>query len=54
MGINDKSGVTSETWEESETKVRVFLQEELGLETKSLLREHMGSKRKKREKEGSL
>ena len=33
MGIKEKSGVESETWEESETKVEVFLQEKLGLET---------------------
>ena len=31
MGIKEKSGVESETWEESETKVKVFLQEKLGL-----------------------
>ena len=33
MGIKEKSGVESEKWEESETKVKVFLQEKLGLET---------------------
>ena len=33
MGIKEKSGVESETWEENETKVKVFLQEKLGLET---------------------
>ena len=33
MGIKEKSGVESETWEESETKVKVFLQEKLGSET---------------------
>ena len=33
MSIKEKSGVESETWEESETKVKVFLQEKLGLET---------------------
>ena len=33
MGIKEKYGVESETWEESETKVKVFLQETLGLET---------------------
>ena len=33
MGIKEKSRVESETWEESETKVKVFLQEKLGLET---------------------
>ena len=45
MDIKEKSGEESETWEESEAKVKVFL-------TKSLLREHIGSERKKREKEG--
>ena len=29
MGIKEKSGEESETWEESETKVKVFLQEKL-------------------------
>ena len=33
MGIKEKSGVESETWEESEAKVKVFLQEKMGLET---------------------
>ena len=33
MGIKEKSRVESETWEESEAKVKVFLQEKLGLET---------------------
>ena len=33
MGIKEKSGVESETWEENEAKVKVFLQEKLGLET---------------------
>ena len=32
MGIEEKSGVESETWKESETKVKDFLQEKLGLE----------------------
>ena len=32
MGIKEKSGVESETWEESETKVKFFA-EKLGLET---------------------
>ena len=32
MGIKEKSGVESETWKESETNVKVFLQETLGLE----------------------
>ena len=42
MGIKENSGVETETREESETKV-----------TKSLLKEQVGSERKKREKEGS-
>ena len=33
MGIKETSGVESETWEESEAKVKVYLQEKLGLET---------------------
>ena len=33
MGMKEKSVVESETWEESETKVKVFLQEKLGLES---------------------
>ena len=33
MDIKGKPGVESETWEESETKVKVFLKEKLGLET---------------------
>ena len=33
MGIKEKSGAERETWEESETKVKVFLQEKLDLET---------------------
>ena len=33
MGIKEKSGVESKTWEESETKVKIFLQEKLGLKT---------------------
>ena len=32
MGIKERFGVESETCEESETKVKVFLQEKLGLE----------------------
>ena len=32
MGIKEKSGVESKTWEESEAKAKVFLQEKLGLE----------------------
>ena len=33
MGIKEKSGVESESWDESKAKVKVFLQEKLGLET---------------------
>ena len=33
MGIKEKSGVKRETWEKSEAKVKVFLEEKLGLET---------------------
>ena len=42
MGIKEKSGLESETWEERETKVIVFLQEKLGLETDEITieREH--------------
>ena len=36
MGIKGKSGVESETWEESEVKVKVFLQEKLDLETNEI------------------
>ena len=33
MSIKQKSGEQSKTWEESESEVKVFLQEKLGLET---------------------
>ena len=33
MGIKEKSGVEIESWDESKAKVKVFLQEKLGLET---------------------
>ena len=33
MSIKEKSGAESETWEESEAKVKVFPQEKLGSET---------------------
>ena len=33
MGLKEKSGVESETRKESEAKVKVFLQQKLGLET---------------------
>ena len=47
MGIKEKSGVESETWDESETKVKVFLQEKLGLETDEITieRAHMIGKK---------
>ena len=37
MNIKQKSGVESETWKESEAKVKVFLQEKLGLETDEII-----------------
>ena len=37
MGMKEKSGVESETWEESEAKVKVFLQEKLGLQTDKII-----------------
>ena len=37
MGIREKSGVESETWEESKAKVKDFLQEKLGLETDEII-----------------
>ena len=33
MGIKEKPGVESETWEESKTKVKIFLKEKMGLDT---------------------
>ena len=51
MGIKEKSGVERETLEESKTKVKVFLQEKLGLETDEIAIER-AHRRKKREKEG--
>ena len=47
MAIKEKSGVESETWEESETKVKVFLQVKLGLETEEIAIERAHSIRKK-------
>ena len=41
MGIKDISGVESETCKESETKVKVFLQEKLGLETEDITIERL-------------
>ena len=42
MVIKEKSCVESEKWQESETKVKVFLQEKLDLETDEITigREH--------------
>ena len=36
MGIKEKSGVESETWQESETEEKVFLQKNLVLETEDI------------------
>ena len=53
MGIKEKTGVESETWEERETKVKVFLQKKLGLETDEITIERAHWIRKKKgEKEG--
>ena len=49
MGIKEKSGVESETWEESEAKVKVFLQEKLGLETDEITIERVHRIGKKEE-----
>ena len=55
MGIKEKSGVESETWEESKAKVKVFVQEKLVLETDEITVERAHRwERKKREKEGPL
>ena len=54
MGIKEKSGVESETWEESETKVKVFLLEKMGLKTDEITIERAHRIGKKREKEGPL
>ena len=49
MGINQKSGVESGTCEENEAKMKVFLQEKLGLEThKMTIEKQIGSEIKKR------
>ena len=47
MGIKEKSGVENETWEESETKMKVFLQEKLGLETDEITIERVNRAGKK-------
>ena len=49
MGIKETSRVESKTWEESETKVKVFLQEKLGLETDEITIERAHRIRKKEE-----
>ena len=46
MGIKKKSGVESETWEESETKVKDFLQEKLGSGTEKITIERKEGKRR--------
>ena len=53
MGIKEKSGVKSEAWEESETKVKIFLQEKLGLETGEIIIERahrIGRKKRERKR----
>ena len=47
MGIKWKSGVENEAWRESETKVKVFLQEKLGLETDEITIERVNRAGKK-------
>ena len=49
MGIKEKSGVESEKWEESEVKVKVFLQDKLGLETEEIIIERVHRIGKKEE-----
>ena len=53
MVIKEKSCVESEKWQESETKVKVFLEEKLGFQTDEITidRTHRIGK-KKREKKG--
>ena len=50
MGIREESGVESETWEESKSKMKVFLQEKLGLETDEIIIERATWDRKERRK----
>ena len=51
-GEKEKSGIESETWEESQTKLEVFLQEKLCLETeKSTIESAIGPGRNKRKKD---
>ena len=48
----EKFGIESETWEESKTKLEVFLQEKLGLETEKItIDSAIGSGRNKRKKD---
>ena len=47
LGIKDKYGVESETCEKSGTKVKIFLQEKLGLETEDITIERVHRIRKK-------
>ena len=49
MGIKEKSGAESGTWEESEAKEKVFLQEKLGLETDEITIERAHKIAKKEE-----
>ena len=49
MGNKEKSGVATEAWEESEAKMKVFLQEKLGLETDELTIERAHRTGKKEE-----
>ena len=47
--MKEKSGVESETWEESETKVKGFLREKLALETEEITIERANRIGKKEE-----
>ena len=52
MGVKEKPGVESETWEKIEPKVKVFLQEKLGLKTDEVTieRAHRSGKREERKR----
>ena len=52
MSVKEKPGVESETWEKSEPKVKVFLQEKLGLKTDEVTieRAHRSGKREERKR----
>ena len=54
MGIKEKSGLESETWDENKAKVKFFLQEKLGLETGKITieRAHRIGKEEEGEKKG--